>query len=71
MDLVQTLKPVKQKHSTIEQQFNFERPIDAVDVRYAKEAVNHDQVAKGRLYVDQFSGQTKQVSYGEGKNYPD
>ena len=42
MDLVQASKSVEQKHSTIEQQFNFERPVDAVNMRYTKEAVNHD-----------------------------
>ena len=72
MDLAQTLKPVEQKHPTVEQQFDLKRPINAVDMRYTKQAVKHKQVAKSSGDIDQFTGQTQQVRNGKGKHdcYP-
>eukprot|EP00825_Cyclidium_porcatum_P041529 TRINITY_DN5470_c0_g1_i1.p2 TRINITY_DN5470_c0_g1~~TRINITY_DN5470_c0_g1_i1.p2 ORF type:complete len:160 (-),score=18.29 TRINITY_DN5470_c0_g1_i1:428-907(-) len=69
---VQTLDPVEKKHSTVEKQFDLQGPVDAIDMGYAEQALNHDQIAKRSPEINQFARQSHQVGDGKGQNdcYP-
>ena len=65
MHAVELANPIEQQCPGVEEQFDFERPIDTVDVRNPEQAMDHQQVERSGAQADSLAGQRQGVHENE------